>query len=58
MNVRRSFLCASERAVYLPTFSFTVQDAAPRNLTPVFLFTPGPRRWKLSFLVASLTATL
>ena len=28
------------------------------NLTPVFLFTPGPIRWKLSALVGSVTVIL
>src|SRR5262249_60650783 len=57
-TVRRSFLWASEREGDFPIFSFTVQDAAPRNLTPVFLFTPGPMMWKLSFFVAPRPASL
>ena len=56
--MRRSFFVASERNVYLPGFSVTVQDVLPLNSTPVFLFTPGPLRWKLSAFVRSETTSL
>src|SRR5205814_2287973 len=46
------------RTVYLPGFRVTVQDVLPLNLTPVFLFTPGPLRWKLSAFVRSDTVSL
>ena len=38
--------------------SLTVHVTVPRNLTPVFLFTPAPVRWKLSAFVLSLIVIL
>ena len=57
-EVRRSFLVASERTVYLPGLNDTVHVTVPLNLTPVFLFTPVPITWKLSAFVESRTASL
>src|SRR5204863_5821656 len=44
--------------VYLPFLSLTVQVFVPTAPTLVFLFTPGPKRWKLWALDLSLTTIL
>ena len=41
--------------MYLPARNVSVQVVLPRFGTLVFLETPGPFRWKLSFAEASLT---
>src|SRR4051794_3912856 len=53
LSVPLSALCASERNLYAPGFSVTVHDTVPVNETPVFLLTPGPVRWRLSFFERS-----
>src|SRR5262245_54735807 len=54
----RSFACASERYAYAPFFSMSDHETEPLKATPVFLFTPGPVRWKLSFALRSRTVTV
>src|SRR5436190_11995793 len=44
--------------VYLPFLSVTVQVVLALPETDVFLFRPGPNRWKLCVLAVSLTAIL
>src|SRR5205809_4935643 len=39
--------CGSQTNLYVPFFSVTVHCVVPVEPTPVFLFTPGPVRWKL-----------
>src|SRR5262245_20704304 len=54
----RSFACASERYAYAPFFSISDHVTEPLKATPVFLFTPGPVRWKLSFALRSRTVSV
>ena len=46
--------CASERNEYVAFRRVTVHFATPLKAMPVFLFTPGPVRWKSSFALRSL----
>ncbi len=39
--------CGSHTYLYFPFFSVSVHVVEPLNVTDVFLFTPGPVRWKL-----------
>jgi len=41
------FGCASQRNVYVPTWSVSFHVRLPAKAMPVFLLTPGPSRWKL-----------
>src|SRR4051794_26978025 len=51
-------MCGSHTYLYVPFLSVTVHVNVPFGPTPVFLFTPGPVRWKLWMLDKSLTTIL
>src|SRR3954468_21447950 len=48
----------SHTYLYVPFLSVTVHVNVPFAPTPVFLFTPGPVRWKLWMFDRSLTTIL
>src|SRR5262245_34406336 len=50
--------CGSHTNLYVPFLSVTVHVNVPCEPTPVFLFTPGPLRWKLWMFERSLTTIL